>query len=531
MRRILAIAIALLAVVAVVSRPLWLQPLEVPEPSVSEAARLGIGVPGFTEVPVDHSHVYAGKGALPFAGGALIDVDGDGREEVFIAGGAGQDDALLVFRGGRFVDVIGRTGLSRSMASYGALSVDVEGDGDVDLFVARQDGLYLHLNDGKGRFSGEKLPLALEPNAVPVSLAAADVNRDGRVDLYVGTSIDARDFRTSVFNDPAQATANLLLLGQADGGFADGTAQSGLGLRRNTFASAFVDLDGDGWQDLAVAGNTGRVQIFRNAGGGRFERAAMPTGFGYWMSLAVADYDGDGDMDIFASNVGNAIPRFLLRGDLRAEQPLELDWALLRNDGEFTFTNVSREAGLDRLEFGWGAAFADFNLDGRPDLVVAENYIKWPAHRWDPAPGRLLLQDGRGGFRPVTRAAGVENLYFGQAPLVADFNDDGFPDLLYVNLDGPARAFFSRGTDNRYLKVRLKDNVRALGARVRVTRADGSLLVGEGVAGAGYLSDQSPVLTFGLGPGRAPASVEIVWPGGSLSQFAEVAPGTTVDAD
>jgi len=527
--KLIAVVVALLLAVApVLGWRLWLQPVDVRELGFAEARSLGVAVPGFTEVPVDFAHVYAQKQTLPFAGGAVIDIDGDGREEVFVAGGAGQDDALLTFRDGRFVDVIGLTGLSSTLATYGALALDVDKDGDVDLIICREDGVYLYRNGGRGRFVGVKLPVALEPHAVPIAVAAGDVDGDGRVDLYISTFIDARAFRARVFNDPAHATANVFLRGTRDGGFTDATKTAGLTLRQNSLGAVFADLDNDGRVDLAVAQNTGQVLIYRNNGDGTFNLVARPTGFGFWMGLAVGDYDGDGDIDLFLSNVGNTVPRMLLNGDLRPEQRLDPAWALLRNQGGMNFIRAESTAGLDGYEFARGAVFADVNLDGRPDLVVAENSFAWPAHIWDPAPGRLLLQDRDGRFGPVTRLAGVANPYYGQTPLVADFNGDGYPDLFFVNLDGPARAFFSRGGSNRGLKLRFPDDAGSIGARATVTHADGRTLGGQFVVGTGFLGSSSPVMIFGLGADAKPVRVDVVWPGGRRKRFIKIRPGTTL---
>lgn len=527
--KLIAVIVALLLAVApVLGWRLWLQPVDVPELTLAEAQSLGVPVPSFAEIPVDFDHVYAQTRTLPFAGGAIIDIDGDGKPEVFVAGGAGQDDALLTFRNGRFVDIIGLTGLSSTLATYGALALDVDKDGDTDLIICREDGVYLYRNDGRGRFVGTKLPVALAPHAVPTAVAAADVDGDGRLDLYISTFSDARTFRARLFNDPAHVTANVFLRGTADGGFVDATKAAGLTLRQNSFGAVFVDLDNDGRVDLVVASNAGQVRIYRNKGDGTFQLVDRPTGFGFWMGLAVGDYNGDGKADLFLSNVGNTIPRILLNGDLRPDQRLDTAWTLLRNRGGMTFTRAGSAAGLDGFAFARGAVFADVNLDGRPDLVVTENSFAWPAHIWDPASGRLLIQDRDGRFRPVTRLAGVANPYYGQTPLVADFNGDGYPDLFFINLDGPARAFFSRGGANRALKLRFPDDVGAFGARVTITHADGRTLAGQFIGGAGLLGSSSPVMIFGLGADTKPVRVDVVWPGGRRKRYVKIRPGSTL---
>ncbi|MEQ9362655.1 MAG: CRTAC1 family protein [Leptospirales bacterium] len=494
------------------------QPDHVDEPTTPGAA--GVVVPEFKPISFEFRHRYDDSVSFPFLGAAVIDVDGDGGGEIFLGGGAGQADALYRFKDGAFYDIspgAGLAGAAVDSATYSVLSLDLDRDGDVDLLVTRDDGLYL-LTNTRGVFASRQIPLELEEHTIPLQVAAADLNGDGWADLYISTFVAPSHFRTATYNDPGHGRKNLLLLNTGNNHFRNISDDSGVAVRQNTFLSAFVDLNGDRKADLVVAENTGRVRIFRNSGGLKFVEQASPTGYGFWMGLGVADVDGDGDTDLFLSNAGNSVPAFAIKGDLREDQPQDLAWGLLRNDGDFRFTSITKPAGLGGMEFAWGAAFADFNLDGRPDLSVAENYIKWYVHKFSKAPGRFLLQDGGGRFVPTEGLAGVENYFFGQSPLIGDFNDDGAPDLIYVNMDGPARAFLSRGkpgeTVGNFLKVVLKDNVENLGAKVTVRLANGDQHTREVAVGLGFLTDQSSEIIFGLGDATAIRSVDVVWPSG-----------------
>ncbi|MDJ0949775.1 MAG: CRTAC1 family protein [Alphaproteobacteria bacterium] len=524
-KKALAIVILLLVVAVISAHRLWLPAVDVAEATMLDSTVLI--VPRYREAPVDFRHAYGGPPTLPFVGAAMIDTDGDGREEVFIGGGGGQGDGLLAWRGGRFVNVIADSGLSEPTAAYGALSLDLDDDRDVDLVVAREDGLRLYRNDGRGRFAAETLPLPLLPGAIPVAITAGDVNRDGRADLYVTAIVRTLDDQeTAVFDDPLAETQAILLLGDRKVGFRDGTAAAGLGERQNSLHALLVDLDNDGWQDLAVAQRLGHLLVFRNRGDGTFSLAATPTRFGSWLAMATGDYDGDGDMDLFLSNAGNTVPDYLLRSHTPEGDPPTREWALLRNDGGLRFVDIGAAAGLVGFEFGWGAAFSDANLDGRADLVVAQNDTDWPAHIWDKASARLLLQDASGAFVPATQASGAENAAFGQAVLSADFDSNGHPDLLYVNLDGPPRAFLNQGDESRSVTVRLADATRAIGARVTVRRADGLRLSGQVTAGGGFMNDPSATMTFGLGAGDAPVDIEVIWPDRRKRSYRKVAPGS-----
>lgn len=472
-----------------------------PAPKVPE-------VSAFSEIPVRFEHRWS-ETTHPFSGAAVIDADGDGAPEIFVGGGEGQDDALLAFRGGRLVDTGTGFGAAAKQATHGATAVDLDSDGDTDLVVARNDGVYLHLNDG-GKFTSQKAPVNFAKDEVPLSVAVSDVNGDGHADLYVSVFISFPAFRSSTFNDPDHARKNRLLLNNGNLTFSDITASSGTASKQNSFTSAFADLDGDGLADLIVAQNTGEIELFRSLGGGRFEARPVDSGYGFWMGLGVGDVDGDGDQDLFFSNLGVSIPAFLTTGDLRDDQRHAPEWLLLRNDGGFKFTDVTAAYGLTGHGFSWGAAFEDLNLDGRPDLMVAQNYIKWPLHKIAPLGSKAFLQlddGGKPGFYH-SDALGLDNRHFAQTPLIADLNADGRPDMLWLNMDGPLRAFLNRSKRN-FIAVSVPDTLEFLGANVRVETEAGALYTRQVMGSIGLMSDQTSKLFFGLGDARTIKRVTI----------------------
>lgn len=467
----------------------------------------------FTPVPVDFTHTWA-KGSHPFTGGSVIDIDGDGTFEVFVGGGEGQRDALLSYRDGRLVNIEPGTGLSKDSTTYGSTAIDLDADGDTDLLVAREDGVYLYLND-KGTFQERRIPVDLPVDSVPFSIAVADIDHDGDGDLYVSVFVNAKTFRSATFNDPTHAKANRLLLNNGDLIFTDITDSSGTASKQNTFLSVFVDLDTDGWQDLVVSQNTGAVEIFRNMKDRTFQPITASSVFGFWMGLAIGDIDKDGDQDLFFTNVGTSIPLFLTTGDLRKDQRHTHDWMLLRNDGAFHFTDVTEAYGLSGEGFAWGAVFEDLNLDGHLDLLVAQNYIKWPVHKFLKLSGHTALQSTEHGM-PVFRhtpALGLENPYFGQAPVIVDLDGDGKQDLLWLNIDGPARAFLNTTRAN-YLTMTVPDTVAAIGTRITLETDKGKSETRAVIGTIGMLTDQTPELSFGLGDHGRVVRVVIQRPNG-----------------
>lgn len=467
----------------------------------------------FTQVPVDFTHVWT-KGTHPFTGAAVIDIDGDGTFEIFVGGGEGQRDALLTYRDGRLVNSEQGTGLSNLSGTYGSTAIDIDADGDTDLLVARENGVYLYLND-KGHFQERQIPINLPVDSVPFGITVSDIDHDGDGDLYVSVFVNAKKFRSATFNDPSHAKPNRMLLNNGDLTFTDITESSGTASKQNTFLSVFVDLDSDGWQDLVVSQNTGAVEIFRNMQDRRFQPIATTSAFGFWMGLAVGDIDKDGDQDLFFTNVGTSIPLFLTSGDLRNDQRHTHDWMLLRNDGNFRLTDVTNEYGITGEGFAWGAVFEDLNLDGQLDLLVAQNYIKWPIHHWFKLSGRTYLQsDGKGEHTlDHSPALGIENRYFGQSPLIVDLNGDGRQDVVWLNINGPVRAFLNT-TPGHYLTFVLPDTVASIGTRISIETDQGRSYTRAAIGSVGMLTDHTPELSFGLGNQEHPLRAIIQRPNG-----------------
>lgn len=477
----------------------------------------------FEEIPVSFEHHWDDS-VHPFGGAAVIDTNGDGKMEIFVGGGKNQPDALLSYHNGQLVDIINKTGLSNLSATYGSVSIDIDNDSDVDLLVARNDGLYLYLNQG-GSFTSKTIPITLPKNSVVFGIAASDIDHDGDADLYLSVFVDFPSFRSAVYNDAEHAKTNILLLNNGDLTFTDITKSSNTLGKQNTFLSVFTDLDNDGWQDLVVSQNTGEVEIFRNNKDRTFTAIPIDSGFGFWMGVAVGDIDADGDQDLFFSNVGDSIPAFLTTGDINEDQRHTLEWLLLRNDGGFKFTDVTADYGITGEGFAWGAIFEDLNLDGRLDLLVAQNYIKWPIHKLFKLPGRTYLQSKNKHVFAHVKPLGLENPYYGQSPLSADVDNDGRPDLIWINMNGPVRAFLNRST-GAFIKFTVPEHPSLLGTRIHIETSNGKSYTKEILTSAGMLTDQSSDFVVALGDAEKVERVIVLRPDGS-KQIIE-SPGSSI---
>ncbi|QDU09031.1 FG-GAP repeat domain-containing protein [Gimesia aquarii] len=468
-----------------------------------DVSTAGITIPKFTESDIDFTHIYKKDTAIQSTGGAVISVDNQGAEELFLGGGEGQQDKLFRFVDGTFKDITAETGYEKESqeATMSAIALDVDENGFDDLIVTTSSDIYLYKNDG-GKFTRQKLDAKMAEDTTPFSVAVADINRDGHFDMYVSGYIRKELIEgLNIFNQEGYGGTSALFINNGDDTFTDKTKESGLYYKHNTFQGVFIDVDQDGLEDLIVAHDTGQVRTWKNLGNMKFENIPNPNSevYSYPMGIAVSDYDNDGLVDFFFSNTGTTAPAFMASGDLRADQVYYPDWIMFHNEGDFKFTDSAEKVKLADYEFSWGAVFEDFNLDGRPDLVVSENFVDLPPHKvpFLRLPGRFMLQNTTGEFAAVGKEAGVVNKRYSISPVTADFNLDGVPDLVHVNLAGNSKAFISNQGSKNLIKVQLPNNVRSVGAMVKATLSDGRVLHRPFVKGEGLCADSTPIITIG----------------------------------
>ena len=460
-------------------------------------------------------------------GAAAGDFDGDGAIDLIVTRLDGHD---LLYRNrgdGRFDEVSAEVGLSDwNLASNGALWGDIDNDGDLDLFITTVGDTrhYLFINQG-GEFTEEAMErgTAVETGDRRIGFSAAfgDYDRDGYLDLHV------TEWRPSQLVGEARAGVRLLRNRGADapGYFEDVTESAGVAMEQvvsqtqqdltvGTFAfgSTFVDLDGDGWPELAVSSDFGTSRLFWNNGDGTFTDGTLDARVGTAqnaMGTTFGDYDADGDLDWFVTSVYSSS-----RGSPGGDEEGTKDGnRLFRNDGDRRFSDVTDLAGVRNGSWGWGAAFFDADNDGDLDLTMTNGMLMMPGYGADAM--RYWENQGGGTFRSRSTEVGLDDIEDGKGLLVFDADGDGDLDVFVVNNASEPRFYLnqSRGAGS-WLRVTLEgtiSNRQGLGARVSVNAVGLPEQIREMGVSSHFLGQSESALHFGLSDADT-ADLIVRWP-------------------
>lgn len=492
----------------------------------------------FSDVTADIGASFQQRTLLPFfnrylhalgPGIAVNDYDADGDLDFYVSNGLGFPNLLFRNRGDGTVEGLDSPQSGGSLREDGGVAFgDVDNDGDLDLYVASSQRNTLFLNRGDGRFADVTETAGVGDGRNARSVSFVDYDNDGLLDIFVSNYDIHSQVNFDRNDNPGQGS--VLYRNNGDLTFTDVAEAAGIGKTGLAFAQTFTDYDDDGDQDLVIVHDVGRFLLFRNDGDGRFTNVSGDAGLtdtGSWMCAASGDYDNDGDFDLFSTNVGPAMAMFVPRYPGQISNPMH---ALYRNEGDGTFVDVAREAGVADAGFGWGCEFGDVDNDGWLDLYLVTNYFfmgvgsqggaslygRLPDGGVGGEDSFLFLNNGDGTFRNVTRAAGILNPFDARGATLADIDGDGFLDIFVVNERGPLQVYRNQGNGNHWLKVRLvgtRSNRDAIGARVRIV-AGGMEQVREVSGGSSYKSQPSFELEFGLGRHRRVDLVEAVFPSG-----------------
>ncbi|MDO5970978.1 CRTAC1 family protein [Flavivirga aquimarina] len=460
-------------------------------------------IPLFEQVTLNFNHQYNSEKSLPIAPAALIDIDNDNVDEVFFGGGMNQEDAIFAYRNNEFVDISSEVNLPKkgnTTTTVGIVSADFDNNGFSDIILGREDGLRIYYNTN-GTFTEKIIDTPMNEKSNPAGITVGDIDKDGDLDIFLATYLKKELMEgQTIFEDYTYGSTSELLLNNGDDTFKSITKSAGLDYVHNTFQGVLVDIDNDSWLDLVVVHDTGEARTYKNNGDLTYTMKPNPLTkkFAYPMGLAVGDYNNDGLVDFMFSNTGSTLPRALAKGDIKDASLFNEKWILFRNDGDFKFTDTAEETKIADYEFSWGCTFADMNNDGLQDLMVAENYVDLAPNKLFRLKSRFLVQKEDGTFAPTEEKSGVVNPHFAITSLVSDFNQDGYLDMIWVNINTPSLAYINKGGTNNYLQVDLGESVNVQGAKVTITTPTKTLTEWM-VTGEGLASDQTALLQFGLG--------------------------------
>lgn len=332
-------------------------------------------------------------------GVAVGDVDGDGFEDLFVAQPNGLPNRLFHNNGdGTFTDITRRAGLDILDSTSMGLFADFDNDGDQDLLCITGSLPYLFRNDGSGRFT-RLMKAGFNPTAGSLTGAAlADFDGDGLLDVYLcaygfyspGASYDA----PTPYYDARNGPPNFLYRNRGNGTFEDVTKAAGLDHNNNrfSFAAAWADFDRDGDMDLYVTNDFGRNNLYRNDGKGEFRDVAGELGvddLAAGMSAAWADVNGDGFPDLYNGNMWSSAGLRLTHNpafrDVARDPTVRAAFqrqargnSLFTNQGGQGFLDSTYSAGVEFGRWAWSSDFVDFDNDGREDLYVQNGYVAGP---------------------------------------------------------------------------------------------------------------------------------------------------------
>jgi hypothetical protein len=510
-----------------------------------------------------HDNGAFGKKWLPETlgpGVAFIDYDNDGWPDIFLVNGmdwpghGNKRSTPKLYHNnhdGTFTDVTHKAGLDAvEMYGMGVAVGDYDNDGYDDLFVTAYGQNHLFHNNGNGTFTDVTQKAGLGGiKEFSTGAAWVDYDKDGKLDLVVANYVQwtpetdlycTLDGKSKSYCTPEsyKGTSVRLWHNRGDGTFEDTTKQAGLDdPTSKTLGIAVLDYDGDGWPDLLLSNDTQPNKLYRNNGNGTFTEKAVLAGVAFsedgvaraGMGVDAADYDRSGHPSLLITNFANQM------------------LSLYHNEGSGLFVDEAPQSEIGRaslLTLGFGCFFFDYDLDGWPDIFVANGHIDpeiqhVQANVKYAMPPHLFRNVGKGHFEEVTKSMGAAfNMpRVARGAAYADVYNDGRLDILMATNDGPTALFRNEASGattgaaaNHSLRVKLvgtQSDRDGIGAKVRVMSPEGTQTEMMR-SGSSYLSASELVLTFGLGQHEKADRVEIVWPSGQVDRLSNVAAGQTV---
>ncbi|MFQ6103176.1 MAG: FG-GAP-like repeat-containing protein [Candidatus Glassbacteria bacterium] len=417
-------------------------------------------------------------------GTAWTDFDGDGLVDLYVCNLSGSNVLYRNLGGGIFEDVTETSGTGDASSSFGCVWADYDADGDQDLYVTNRNAANrLYQNDGSGTFTDMAASAGVAGDTDYSQAAAwADYDLDGNIDLFVANRF-AKDF---------------LFRNNGDGTFSRADSAAGMSSTGPSMAAAWADYDDDGDADLFVSSNFGPNILYENQGDGSFIDVAPFLGLdddGPATGVAWGDFDLDQDLDLFVANNASS--------DL-----------LYVNEGG-SFAEAASTAGLDYAGTSKSPVWTDLDKDGDLDLLLTTGTRV-----------RYYVNDGTGLFTEIPTASGLDDSSLGEGAATADIDGDGDVDYFLSRSQFAAnRLYANNGNLYHYFGIKLTgrlSNRDAIGARITVT-VDGISMVREVSGGSGLFSMDDNTQYFGLAQETAVDQVSIEWPSGRTQTLSDLA--------
>ncbi len=464
-------------------------------------------------------------------GAAFLDYDQDGYLDLYVSNGNYnpilsrnekeadvKDSENHMYRNlgnGAFEDVTKKTKTGDRGYGMGVTVADFNNDGYPDIYVSNFGPNVLYENKGDGTFKDVTKKAGVAGNECSVGAVWLDYDKDGHLDLYVGNYIDFDPkynyyYAPDGFPGPMayDGQADVLYHNNGDGTFTDVTKEMNV---YNTDGRAMgvgaADYDNDGWVDIFVSNDHMVNYLYHNNQGKGFEDRGISSGVAFnqvgeatiSMSVAFADYNNDGLMDLFVSD--NAY------------------CSLHKNEGNGVFSEMSYKAGIAVAcgQFvGWASSFQDFDNDGDPDLFKVNGELKHLYGQED----QYFENEGNGTFKDVSTdvSSYFKEEHVGRGACFGDYDNDGDIDVFIVNLEEPSILLRNNEDGkNNWISFLLigdqGDNRDGIGARITL-HAGGKKQYAQKMSSGGYLSTNDPRIHFGLGQETVVDTLEIVWPTG-----------------
>jgi hypothetical protein len=496
-------------------------------------------------------------------GVAVLDVDNDGRLDIFFTNGARIDERQdgdrpdksdrrfwnRLYRqkpDGTFADATEKAGLSgapQNQYGMGVAAGDYDNDGFQDLYVTNYGGNILYHNKGDGTFTDVTARAGVGAGAWSASAGFFDYDNDGRLDLFVTRYVDwsfqnnrycgekKAGYRAYCHPDNYEGLANVLFHNNGDGTFSDVSSKAGVANSSGKgLGVAFADYDHDGFVDVYVANDSVQSFLYRNNGNGTFTDLGLLVGVGFnedgktfaGMGVDFADYDNDDRPDLIVTDLSNERYRLFRQNA----------------DGSFRdLTNMSGVGGATLPYSGWSTRFFDYDNDGWKDLFVAQGHVMDTIEKTSPnlryLQPPLLLKNDSGRFVRVMAGEVFKKEWAGRGAALGDLDNDGDVDLVVSNIGQKALVLRNEGGNKgNWIAIRTVGTVSnrdGIGSQVTVVSSGLRQHFTVNTA-AGYLSASDKRLLVGLGGDAVAKQIEIRWPSGTVQKFDNVKAGQTLVA-